>query len=248
MTGYIHSKESFGTVDGPGIRYVLFMQGCPLRCIYCHNPDTWQIDGGTPVTVDEIIDEFNKNRPFYKNGGITVTGGEPLLQTDFLIELFKKAKAENIHTCIDTSGVVYNPENEDYLKKLDTLLRFTDLVMLDIKHIDAVKHKEMTGAGNKNILGFAKHLEEKNVPLWVRHIIIEGYTDNPEELIALGEYIGKLKNLKALDVLPYHTMGVGKYKELGLAYPLEGMEALPVSKAVECKKYILQGIKNVVGR
>lgn len=248
MTGYIHSKESFGTVDGPGVRYVLFMQGCPLRCIYCHNPDTWQIDGGTPVTVDEIIDEFNKNRPFYKNGGITVTGGEPLLQTDFLIELFKEAKTENIHTCIDTSGIVYNPENEDYLKKLDTLLDYTDLVMLDIKHIDAVKHKEMTGADNKNILAFAKHLESKSIPLWVRHIIIEGYTDNPDELIRLGEFIGGLKNLKALDVLPYHTMGVGKYKELGLAYPLEGMEALPVSKAVEAKNHILQGIKNVVGR
>ncbi len=248
MTGYIHSKESFGTVDGPGVRYVLFMQGCPLRCIYCHNPDTWQIGGGTPVTVDEIIDEFNKNRPFYKNGGITVTGGEPLLQTDFLIELFKRAKSENIHTCIDTSGIVYNPENEDYLKKLDTLLDYTDLVMLDIKHIDAVMHKEMTGAGNKNILEFAKHLEKKNVPLWVRHIIIEGYTDKPEELIKLGEFIGKLKNLKALDVLPYHTMGVGKYKELGISYPLEGMEALPISKAVESKKYILQGIKNVVAR
>ncbi len=248
MTGYIHSKESFGTVDGPGVRYVLFMQGCPLRCIYCHNPDTWQIGGGTPVTVDEIIDEFNKNRPFYKNGGITVTGGEPLLQTDFLIELFKRAKSENIHTCIDTSGIVYNPENEDYLKKLDTLLDYTDLVMLDIKHIDAIKHKEMTGADNKNILEFAKYLEGKNVPLWVRHIIIEGYTDKPEELIRLGGFIGGLKNLKALDVLPYHTMGVGKYKELGLAYPLEGMEALPVSKAVEAKNHILQGIKNVVGR
>ncbi len=248
MTGYIHSKESFGTVDGPGIRYVLFMQGCPLRCIYCHNPDTWQIDGGRPVTVDEIIDEFNKNRPFYKNGGITVTGGEPLLQTDFLIELFKRAKSENIHTCIDTSGIVYNPEKEDYLKKLDTLLDYTDLVMLDIKHIDSVKHRKITGASNNNILAFAKFLEVKNVPLWVRHIIIEGYTDNPDELIALGEFIGKLKNLKALDVLPYHTMGVSKYKELGLEYPLEGMEALPVSKAVEAKKHILQGIKNAVGR
>ena len=248
MTGYIHSKESFGTVDGPGIRYVLFMQGCPLRCIYCHNPDTWQIGSGTPITVDEIIEEFNKNKPFYKKGGITVTGGEPLLQIDFLTELFKRARSENIHTCIDTSGIVYNPQNKDLTEKLDELLNYTDLVMLDIKHIDTKKHKDITGAGNENILEFAKHLEKANIPLWVRHIIIEGYTDKPEDLIALGEFIGKLKNLKALDVLPYHTMGVGKYKELGLAYPLEGMEALPVSKAVESKKYILQGIKNVVGR
>ena len=246
MTGYIHSKESFGTVDGPGIRYVLFMQGCPLRCIYCHNPDTWQVGSGTPITVDEVIDEFNKNKPFYKNGGITVTGGEPLLQIDFLTELFKRAKAESIHTCIDTSGIVYNPQNKDLTEKLDELLNYTDLVMLDIKHIDTKKHKDITGSGNENILGFAKHLEKTNTPLWVRHIIIEGYTDKPEDLIALGEFIGKLKNLKALDVLPYHTMGVSKYKELGLAYPLEGMEALPISKAIESKKYILQGIKNVV--
>lgn len=248
MTGYIHSKESFGTVDGPGIRYVLFMQGCPLRCIYCHNPDTWQVGSGTPITVDEVIEEFNKNKPFYKKGGITVTGGEPLLQIDFLTELFKRARSENIHTCIDTSGIVYNPQNKDLTEKLDELLNYTDLVMLDIKHIDTKKHKDITGAGNENILEFAKHLEKANIPLWVRHIIIEGYTDKPEDLIALGEFIGKLKNLKALDVLPYHTMGVGKYKELGLAYPLEGMEALPVSKAIESKKYILQGIKNVVGR
>ena len=248
MTGYIHSKESFGTVDGPGIRYVLFMQGCPLRCIYCHNPDTWQVGSGTPITVDEVIEEFNKNKPFYKNGGITVTGGEPLLQIDFLTELFKRARSENIHTCIDTSGIVYNPQNKELTEKLDELLNYTDLVMLDIKHIDTKRHKNITGAGNENILEFAKHLEKANIPLWVRHIIIEGYTDKPEDLIALGEFIGKLKNLKALDVLPYHTMGVAKYKELGLAYPLEGMEALPVSKAVESKKYILQGIKNVVGR
>ena len=248
MTGYIHSKESFGTVDGPGIRYVLFMQGCPLRCIYCHNPDTWQVGSGTPITVDEIIEEFNKNKPFYKKGGITVTGGEPLLQIDFLTELFKRARSENIHTCIDTSGIVYNPQNKDLTEKLDELLNYTDLVMLDIKHIDTKRHKNITGAGNENILEFAKHLEKANIPLWVRHIIIEGYTDKPEDLIALGEFIGKLKNLKALDVLPYHTMGVGKYTELGISYPLEGMEALPVSKAVESKKYILQGIKNVVGR
>ena len=248
MTGYIHSKESFGTVDGPGIRYVLFMQGCPLRCIYCHNPDTWQVGSGTPITVDEVIEEFNKNKPFYKKGGITVTGGEPLLQIDFLTELFKRAKSESIHTCIDTSGIVYNPQNKELTEKLDELLNYTDLVMLDIKHIDTKRHKNITGAGNENILGFAKHLEKANIPLWVRHIIIEGYTDKPEDLIALGEFIGKLKNLKALDVLPYHTMGVSKYKELGLAYPLEGMEALPVSKAIESKKYILQGIKNVVGR
>lgn len=243
MTGYIHSKESFGTVDGPGIRYVLFMQGCPLRCIYCHNPDTWETGKGEKITPDEVLQEFNKNRSFYSKGGITVTGGEPLLQVDFLTELFKKAKAENVHTCIDTSGITYNTDNPAYMQKLDELMMYTDLVMLDIKHIDPESHKKLTSKDNSRVLDFAKYLETKKIPLWVRHIIIEGYTDKPEDLRKLGEFIGKLKNLKALDVLPYHTMGVNKYKEMGISYPLEGMEALPMEKAVEAKKYILEGVK-----
>ena len=243
MTGYIHSKESFGTVDGPGIRYVLFMQGCPLRYIYCHNPDTWETGKGEKITPDEVLQEFNKNRSFYSKGGITVTGGEPLLQVDFLTELFKKAKAENIHTCIDTSGITYNTDNPAYMQKLDELMKYTDLVMLDIKHIDPESHKKLTSKDNSRVLDFAKYLETKKIPLWVRHIIIEGYTDKPEDLRKLGEFIGKLKNLKALDVLPYHTMGVNKYKEMGISYPLEGMEALPMEKAIEAKKYILEGVK-----
>ncbi len=243
MTGYIHSLESFGTVDGPGIRFVVFMQGCPLRCLYCHNPDTWEVGKGEEISVDDILKEINKNRSFYEKGGITVTGGEPLLQVDFLIELFKKAKEEKIHTCIDTSGITFNRENSAYIEKLNTLLQYTDLVMLDIKHIKEENHIELTGKSNKNILGFAKYLEEKNIPLWVRHIILEGYTDKKEDLIALGEFIGSLRNLKALDVLPYHTMGVNKYKELGIPYKLEGVPALPAEKAVEAKKFILQGVK-----
>ena len=243
MTGYIHSKESFGTVDGPGIRYVLFMQGCPMRCLYCHNPDTWEVGKGNKITPEEVLQEFNKNRSFYNKGGITVTGGEPLLQVDFLTELFMKAKKNNIHTCIDTSGITYNPDNTAYIRKLDELMKYTDLIMLDIKHIDNESHKELTGKDNHRILEFAKYIESKKIPVWIRHIIVEGYTDKPEDLIKLGEFIGTLKNLKALDVLPYHTMGVNKYKELGIAYPLEGMEALPMGKAVEAKKNILDGIK-----
>ena len=177
MIGYIHSTESFGTVDGPGIRYVVFMQGCPMRCLYCHNPDTWEIGKGEEKTAEEILSAFNKNRSFYEKGGITVTGGEPLLQIDFLIDLFSKAKAEGIHTCIDTSGVTYNPKNKEYLEKLDILMGYTDLVMLDIKHIKTENHKALTGMGNENILSFAKYLEEKKIPLWVRHIIVKGYTD-----------------------------------------------------------------------
>ncbi len=245
MEGFIHSKESFGTVDGPGIRYVVFMQGCPMRCLYCHNPDTWEIGTGERVTAEEILAEYNKNISFYKNGGTTVTGGEPLLQIHFIIDLFKKAKAQGIHTCIDTSGATYNPNNAEGMEKFAELVKYTDLVMLDIKHIDSEKHKALTGMDNKNILAFAKFLEEKNVALWIRHIIVKGYTDDKDDLIRLGEFIGKLKNLKALDVLPYHTMGVGKYKELNIPYPLQGIEPLPVAEAVSAKEHILSGIRQV---
>ncbi|MBO5290751.1 MAG: pyruvate formate lyase-activating protein [Clostridia bacterium] len=245
MIGYIHSKESFGTVDGPGIRYVLFMQGCPMRCLYCHNPDTWKTGQGTPITADEILREFNKNKSFYTKGGITVSGGEPLMQIDFLTELFKKAKEKNIHTCIDTSGVTFNKDDDRYLSKLDELLEFTDLIMLDIKHIDSDKHKELTGKDNKNILEFAEYVDKKNIDLWIRHVVVPSYTDLPENLYNLGKYIGQLKNLKALDVLPYHTMGVNKYKELGIPYKLEGVKPLTKTDAEIAKGHILEGIKSV---
>ena len=245
MKGYIHSQESFGTVDGPGLRYVVFFQGCPMRCQYCHNPDTWEVRKGTEVTVDEILKNYNKNRSFYTKGGLTVTGGEPLLQIDFLLELFKEAKAQEIHTCIDTSGITYRPGNSAYNEKLDELMKYTNLVMLDIKHIDAVKHKTLTAQGNKGILAFTKYLEEKKIPLWIRHVVVPGISDDKDDLKNLGRFIGTLKNLKALDVLPYHTMGVNKYKELGMEYPLEGLEALPKEKATEAKGYILEGIREV---
>lgn len=216
-----------------------------MRCMYCHNPDTWDINGGREVTVEEILSEFNANRDFYAKGGITVTGGEPLLQMDFLTELFKQAKSQGIHTCIDTSGITFNPQNTE---KMDTLMSYTDLVMLDIKHIDNEEHIKLTGKSNTNILQFAKYLEERKKPLWVRHIIVEGITDKPEYLTRLGRFIGSLKNLSALDVLPYHTMGVNKYKELGIPYKLEGVPALPLSEAVKAKQYILQGIREVKNR
>ncbi len=241
--GRIHSSESFGTVDGPGLRYVLFLQGCPMRCLYCHNPDTWRFDGGRELSADEVLAEYRKNAVFYKNGGLTVTGGEPLLQIDFLLELFEKAKKEGIHTCIDTSGVTYTSTDREYTDKLDKLMIYTDLVMLDIKHIDTEKHKELTGHGNENILAFAKYLESKNISLWIRHVVVEGYTDKDSDLYALGELIGSLKNVKALDVLPYHTMGAAKYKELGLKYRLEGVGALSKEAAFRAKQKILEGIK-----
>ena len=248
MTGYIHSKESFGTVDGPGIRYVLFMQGCPMRCLYCHNPDTWKIGSGEAVEAEDIIEEYYKNRHFYKDGGITVTGGEPLLQIDFLIKLFSLAKAKSIHTCIDTSGITYTEKDTDYRKKLDRLMELTDLVMLDIKHIDPDHHKRLTAHSNERPLAFAKYLEEKNIPVWIRHVVVEGYTDNEEHLFALGRFIGRLKNLRALDVLPYHNMGITKYQEMGIPYPLENTIATSKEKASEAKNIILRGIYSIRGQ
>ena len=243
MTGRIHSCESFGTVDGPGLRYVLFMQGCPMRCLYCHNPDTWKADGGREVSADEVLSEYEKNEMFYKNGGLTVTGGEPLLQIDFLIELFKKAKGKGIHTCIDTSGITFNESDGEYISKLDELMKYTDLVMLDLKHIVPEKHKELTGHSNESILAFARYLEKQNIPTWIRHVVVEGYTDAEKDLFALGEFIGTLKNVKALDVLPYHTMGAAKYKELGITYRLENIPALSKTAAAQAKSIILKGIQ-----
>lgn len=243
MIGRIHSSESFGTVDGPGLRYVLFMQGCPMRCLYCHNPDTWRVDGGKEMTADEVLKEYKKNEMFYKNGGITVTGGEPLLQIDFLVELFEKAHEKGIHTCIDTSGITYDAKDVEYVSKIDLLMQNTDLVMLDIKHIDPEKHKTLTGYSNERVLAFARYLEKKNIPIWIRHVVVEGYTDNESDLFALGEFIGTLKNVKVLDVLPYHTMGAAKYKELGIKYRLEGIPALSKNDAAKAKAIIIEGIR-----
>lgn len=245
MIGRIHSSESFGTVDGPGLRYVLFMQGCPMRCLYCHNPDTWNYSGGKEMSVNEILSEYEKNEMFYKNGGLTVTGGEPLIQIDFLVELFRKAKEKGIHTCIDTSGVTYNAADCEYISKLDALMMYTDLVMLDIKHINEEKHKKLTGFSNENILAFAKYVDEKNIPIWIRHVVLDGYTNDEKSLFALGEFIGTLKNVKALDVLPYHTMGVSKYKDLGIRYRLENTPALSKTDAERAKAIILEGIRKI---
>lgn len=241
MTGYIHSVESFGTVDGPGIRLVVFLQGCPMRCLYCHNPDTWEIGKGTPITADEILKKYDSVKAFLKNGGITVTGGEPLIQIDFVTELFKKAKAKGIHTCIDTSGITFN---RDDTEKFDALMNVTDLVMLDIKHIDDTEHKKLTSRSNKNILEFAEYTAKKDVPLWIRHVIVPEITYNEEYLYKLGQFIGQLKNVKALDVLPYHDMGKAKYKALGLEYPLGDTKPMSKEDAIKARGIILQGMRD----
>ena len=244
MLGRIHSLESLGTVDGPGVRFVVFVQGCPMRCAYCHNPDTWEMNAGTPMEPSYIIEQYERNISFYKGGGITVTGGEPLMQVDFLVELFTLAKEKGIHTCIDTSGIAYKTtSNPEWLAKLDKLMTLTDLVMLDIKHIDPEKHKELTSQPNEGILAFAKYLDKKNVDMWIRHVVVPGITDDETFLYQLGYFIGQLKNLKALDVLPYHTMGENKYEKLGMEYKLKGVPPMDKGKLLDKKAAILDGIR-----
>lgn len=244
MSGRIHSLESFGTVDGPGTRFVVFVQGCPMRCAYCHNPDTWSMVGGKQMEASEIIEQYERNKAFYQNGGgLTVTGGEPLMQVDFLIELFTLAKEKGIHTCIDSSGIAFKPDNQAFIEKLDKLMPLTDLVMLDIKHIDPEKHKELTSQPNDGILAFCSYLDKKGVDMWIRHVVVPGITDDDKYLFDLGYFIGQFSNLKALDVLPYHTMGEAKYEKLGMEYKLKGVPAMDKDKVLDKKKVILDGIK-----
>ena len=236
MTGRIHSFESFGTVDGPGIRFVVFMQGCPMRCKYCHNPDTWGFSGGTEYTAEQVAKNALRYKNYFANGGgVTVSGGEPLLQIAFVKELFTILKANGIHTALDTSGTVYSRGNKD---EIDELLKVTDLVLLDIKHINPQEHKALTGRDNDNILAFATHLSEMGKPMWIRHVLVPGITDNDEYLTQLSTFINSLNTVEKVEVLPYHTMGVVKYKSLGLDYPLEGIQP-PTAERVKNAKQIL---------
>ncbi len=241
MDGIIHSVESFGTVDGPGVRLVVFCQGCPMRCAYCHNPDTWAVGKGKRVSPEALIAQYRRNKAFYRHGGITVTGGEPLLQLDFLLDLFRLAKKEGIHTCIDTSGATYHRGDSCENEKLDALMALTDLVMLDIKHTDSEAHKRLTGMDNENILDFARYLDQKHVPLWIRHVVVPGITDDEAHLRRLGALMATLSNLKALDVLPYHTMGVTKYEQMGIPYRLQGVQDMGAQDAAKAKRIILDG-------
>ena len=212
----VHSVESFGAVDGPGIRYVLFLQGCHLQCKYCHNRDTWDMNGGKYKSLDDIYDSILRYKNYIvPNGGVTVSGGEPLLQVKFLIELFTKLKKQKIHTCIDTSGMV---SLTDDIKKV---LKLTDLVLLDIKHIDDEKCKDLVGRSNKLELEFAKYLSDNNIPVWIRQVLIPGYTDDEEDLLKLKDFLSTLNNVEKVEFLPYHSMGKFKWKELGFKYELE---------------------------
>ncbi len=237
--GNIHSVESCGTVDGPGIRFVVFTQGCPLRCQYCHNPDTWEFKDNQKMSVEEILEQYEGVKEFCK-GGITVTGGEPMAQMEFVTELFKQARAKDIHTALDTSGIFFNRENTE---KIDELLKYTSLVLLDIKHIDDEEHKKLTKHSNKNILDFARYLSETKKPMWVRHVVVPGITFKEEYLTRLGEFLGTLNNIVALDVLPYHDMAIPKYENLGIEYPLKGVPPLSHEQALEARNIILKALK-----
>lgn len=234
MRGYIHSFETFGTVDGPGIRFVAFMQGCLLKCKYCHNRDTWQVGSGQQYEVQEVIDKILKCKPYIdsSNGGVTISGGEPLLQSKFLIELFKELKKHNIHTALDTAGSMQI--NED----IEELLKYTDLVILDIKHIDDQKCINLTGMSNKNELDFAKYCSESQIKVWIRQVLIPGYTDEEADLKKTREFIDSLKTVEKVEVLPYHDLGKFKWTELGLEYSLEGVKS-PTEEQIKKAEEIL---------
>ena len=223
-TGFIHSIESFGSVDGPGVRYVIFMQGCRLRCQFCHNPDTWARHSGEPVTGEGIFAQAMKYKAYWgKKGGITVSGGEPLLQMDFLIELFSLAKEEGVHTCIDTAGQPFTRQ-EPFFGKFKKLMELTDLLLLDIKHMDPEQHKRLTGASNENILDLARYLSDTGKPVWIRHVLVPERSDYDEYLLELDAFVQSLSNVRRFEVLPYHTLGIFKWEELRIPYPLKGIE------------------------
>ena len=243
MIGHIHSTESFGAADGPGVRFIVFMQGCHMRCRYCHNPDTWKMDGGDEVTADEILKRALRFKPYWgKDGGITISGGEPLLQIDFVIELFKKAKELGINTCIDTAGNPFTKE-EPFFSKFEELMKYTDLLLLDLKEINPDRHKDLTGFDNSNIIEMAKYLSEINKPVWIRHVLVPEHSDFDEDLDALGDFIDTLSNVDRVEILPYHTLGKFKWENLGIPYTLESISPPSAERIENAKQRIHAGIR-----
>ena len=241
--GRVHSLETMGTVDGPGIRFVVFVQGCPMRCAFCHNPDTWAVKGGTLVTIEHLLDVFESNRPFYRSGGFTVSGGEPLLQPEFLADLFKaahNAPAGRIHTCLDSCGYAFTPQTPE---KFDSVLDETDMVLLDIKHSDPEGHKKLTGCSPERILAFGDELSKRNIKVVIRHVVVPGITDTVEECEALGRLIAPWHNVVGLEMLPYHTMGVVKYEQLGIPYKLDGVPQMDKARMPELRQAVMNGMK-----
>ncbi|WP_342269175.1 pyruvate formate-lyase-activating protein [Spiroplasma endosymbiont of Aspidapion aeneum] len=236
--GYYSSYETFGAVDGPGVRFVLFLQGCLLKCKYCHNPETIAFLRDNPITVDEVIEHYKRNISFYKEGGITCSGGEPTAQIDFLIDLFRKAKEEGIHTCVDTCLGTFNGESPTLLEKWDKLIKLTDLFICDVKHTDNQKHIDLTTRPNENILEGIKYIDSKGTKTWIRHVLVPGYTDDDENLNAIGEFIAGLKNMERFEILPYHNMMIPKYENLKMKFYLKDVEPPSKEYVQQCKAII----------
>lgn len=238
IKGRIHSVESFGSADGPGVRYIVFLKGCNMRCQYCHNPDTWAKDGGELMTPEEVLKKALRYKTYWKEkGGITVSGGEALLQIDFVTELFRLAKEKGVNTCLDTSGNPFSLE-EPFKSKFDELMKYTDLFMLDIKHMDDAAHRKLTGQTNQNILEMAAYLSDHGKAMWIRHVLVPGITTEEDELYRLRSFLDTLKTVERVEVLPYHTLGVFKWKELGIPYQLEGVDP-PTKEQIDQAKEIL---------
>lgn len=238
IKGHIHSVESFGSADGPGVRYIVFLKGCNMRCQYCHNPDTWAKDGGELMTPEEVLKKALRYKTYWKEkGGITVSGGEALLQIDFVTELFRLAKEKGVNTCLDTSGNPFSME-EPFKSKFDELMKYTDLFMLDIKHMDDAAHRKLTGQTNQNILEMAAYLSDHGKAMWIRHVLVPGITTEEDELYRLRSFLDTLKTVERVEVLPYHTLGVFKWKELGIPYQLEGVDP-PTKEQIDRAKEIL---------
>ena len=238
MLGAIHSIETFGLVDGPGVRYVIFLQGCMMRCKFCHNADTWKINKPNQ-SAEDILKKALRYRPYWKdNGGITVSGGDPRLHIDFLSELFNLAKKEGVHTTLDTCGQPFTYQ-EPFFSKFKQLMQVTDLILLDIKHIDEKEHKKLTGHTNENILDLARYLSTIQKPIWIRHVLVPTINTDEKDLKRLRQYLDTLQNIERIEVLPYHTLGAYKWKELGLKYPLEGIQP-PTMKQIQFANDILK--------
>ncbi len=225
--------ESFGTVDGPGIRFVTFMQGCPLRCQFCHNPDTWNPQGDCQyeMTPEELLQEVVRYRCFIKSGGVTVSGGEPLMQADFVDEFFRLCHEEGLHTALDTSGAFCTP-------RALAPLAHTDLALLDIKTMDPDLYPILTGQQQTNNLRFLDELQARGIDTWIRHVVVPGLTDNDHWLHKLGEHVAKYSVVKRIEILPYHTLGTFKYEQLGIAYPLTNVLPLSAKRADEIRRML----------
>ena len=234
----VHSVESFGSVDGPGIRFVIFLKGCAMRCQYCHNPDTWDRAGGNLRSVDDVLSQALRYRSYWgEKGGITVSGGEALLQIQPLIELFHKAKDLGINTCLDTSAQPFSRKDGRF-SAFEALMKYTDLVLLDIKHIDNDAHKQLTGWENENILDCARYLSDIHKPVWIRHVLVPGINDDDESLHRLRSFIDTLSNVERVEVLPYHDLGVYKWEQLGIPYKLTDVKPPTEESVLHARKIL----------